>query len=314
MTDIVWICPRHGSVLTFTDLWTCPSGCDFPIVDVVSRFVPVDSYSSSFGVQWNHWPRTQLDSHSGVPVSRDRMWATLGDELFGRLEGATVLEVGAGAGRFTEVLLAEGATVYSVDLSTAIDANARNCPPSTSHVLAQADATNLPFASGQFDIVLALGMVQHTPRPEKTMRHLATHVAPGGWIVIDHYPKGLVHRVRAAQAYRAVMKRMPPEKALARTMRMHEFWSPIHARTRSTPGRKALVIMSPIVYFGDGWPQLTVEQRREWGVLDTYDSLTDHYKHRRSPQQVRALFDTLPLDDVWVGMAGPVVVAKGQAR
>lgn len=63
---------------------------------------------------------------------------------------------------------------------------------------------------------------------------------------------------------------------------------------------------------GDGWPQLSPEQRREWSILDTYDSLTDVYKHRRSPEQIGRLFDTLPLTDVTVGMEGHVVVGRGR--
>ena len=38
----------------------------------------------------------------------------------------TILEVGSGAGRFTEVLVTTGATVISCDLSSAVDANYRN--------------------------------------------------------------------------------------------------------------------------------------------------------------------------------------------
>ena len=308
-----WQCPDHAAPLTRGAGWECPQGCHFPVTQGIARFVPRSGYTASFGTQWNTWPQTQLDSYSGVTVSRDRLRSSLGPELFADLRDARVLEVGSGAGRFTEVLIAEGALVSSVDLSSAIDVNARNCPPSDQHVLVQADATNLPLVSAQFDVVIALGMVQHTPDPEATVRGLCRHLRPGGWLVIDHYPSGLVHRLRLAQAYRIVWKRMDPDRALAKTRRLHDSWSPRHARARTWLSRKALVLISPIVYFGDGWPQLTPEQKREWGVLDTFDSLTDHYKHRRSLRQVQALFASLPLDDVSVGMIGSVIVARGRS-
>lgn len=46
----------------------------FPIVGFVPRFVPASNYASSFGFQWNRFSRTQLDSHSGLQVSRDRFF------------------------------------------------------------------------------------------------------------------------------------------------------------------------------------------------------------------------------------------------
>jgi len=311
---LAWVCPVHGEPLSLANSWACPQGCRYPIVDGVARFASEDSYTNGFGTQWHRWPKTQLDSYSGTTVTRDRLLATLGDDLFEQLAELTVLEVGCGAGRFTEVLLAEGAFVCSIDLSSAIDVNASNCPASDRHVLAQGDAINLPLAPHQFDLVLALGMVQHTPDSAATIRHLCSQVRPGGRIVIDHYSSGLVHRIRAARLYRAVMRRMDPDKALERSVRLHDRWTPRHRRAKSTLAKKALVLASPIVYFGDGWPQLDAQQKREWGVLDTYDSLTDRYKHRLSLAQVEAIFAMLPLEDTSVRMVGTVVVGTGSAR
>ncbi len=70
----------------------------FPIVRHIPRFVPADTYASSFGFQWNTFRTTQLDSHTGLPISRERLikesrW-TLAD-----LAGKRVLDVGCGAGR-----------------------------------------------------------------------------------------------------------------------------------------------------------------------------------------------------------------------
>src|SRR5687767_1262502 len=76
----------------------------WPIVNFVPRFVPAENYAANFGMQWIRFARTQLDSHSGVPVSRGRFFHSTGvtpDELRGKL----VLDLGCGAGRFAEVSL-----------------------------------------------------------------------------------------------------------------------------------------------------------------------------------------------------------------
>src|SRR4030088_2241779 len=46
----------------------------FPIVRHIPRFVPADTYASSFGFQWNKFRATQLDSRTGLPISRERFF------------------------------------------------------------------------------------------------------------------------------------------------------------------------------------------------------------------------------------------------
>src|SRR5688572_9131541 len=84
------------------------SGHSFTIENSIPRFVATDNYAASFGLQWNRFQKTQLDSYSGHPISRNRFLAFTGwapDQLAGR----HVLDVGCGAGRFTEIALDCGA-------------------------------------------------------------------------------------------------------------------------------------------------------------------------------------------------------------
>jgi len=141
-----------------------------PAMRPIPSFVPSDDYAANFGAQWNRFLKTQLDSYTGLPISRDRLRRCLGEELWPQLRGKVILECGCGAGRFTEVLLAEGAKVMSVDLSVAVDANARNCPISENHRIAKADLTRLPFAPRQFDVVICIGVIQHTRIPRRPSR------------------------------------------------------------------------------------------------------------------------------------------------
>jgi hypothetical protein len=46
----------------------------YPIRSGIPRFVPESNYADNFGVQWNHFRQTQLDSHSGLPISSGRFW------------------------------------------------------------------------------------------------------------------------------------------------------------------------------------------------------------------------------------------------
>ncbi len=164
----------------------CPSGCHFPIIKGIPRFVSKDNYAAAFGNQWNAYRETQLDSFTGVDISRQRLARCLGGSM-DVVRGKRVLEAGCGAGRFTELLLAAGARVFACDLSSAVEANFANCYRANDYFVCQADITKLPVERQQFDVVVCLGVIQHTPSPEATIAALTDQVAPGGLLVIDHY-------------------------------------------------------------------------------------------------------------------------------
>ena len=77
------------------------------------------------------------------------------------------MEAGSGAGRFTEVLLQTGAEVFSFDYSNAVEANLSNNGEKLNLHLFQGDILNIPFPEEYFDKVICLGVLQHTPDPEK---------------------------------------------------------------------------------------------------------------------------------------------------
>ena len=121
-----FVSPRTGAPLRLDgEVLVSPMGERVPIVRSIPRFVPSESYTAAFGLQWNLHSQTQLDSRTGATLSRDRLERCLGRPLRD-LAGLRVLEAGCGAGRFTELLVNAGALVHAVDMSSAVDANRRN--------------------------------------------------------------------------------------------------------------------------------------------------------------------------------------------
>jgi len=96
---------------------------DFPDDGVLTLLE--DEYHDNFGYQWNRFNKLQLDSHNGSNESESRLLnqSELSLEDFA---GKVILEVGAGNGRFTEILLKYGAKVIAIDYSSAIYANYEN--------------------------------------------------------------------------------------------------------------------------------------------------------------------------------------------
>lgn len=310
--SVEWYCTRHNATLSLgSEGLVCPSGHQFPLRNGIPRFVEGSTYADAFGEQWNFFRRTQLDSYSGLPISRNRVRRCLGEELWGRLRELRVLECGCGAGRFTEVLLDEGAHVVSIDLSHAVDANAANCGLSRTHAVAQADINDLPFRPQSFDVVLCLGVVQHTPNSEQALTSLYSHVAPGGSLVVDHYRLALGWYTKTAPLFHEVLKRLPADTSLRFTNRMVDLLLPLHKKTVSNKRLHSLLAhLSPVLSYYRDLPELSEELQWEWARLDTHDYLTDWYKRFRTPSQLRRSLEQLGGSDIWCEPGGNGIEAR----
>jgi 2-polyprenyl-3-methyl-5-hydroxy-6-metoxy-1,4-benzoquinol methylase len=290
----------------------CSAGHRFSAANGIPRFVAPSSYADHFGEQWKRYPRTQLDSYTGHPITRDRMRRCFGEPLWSDLVGRDVLECGCGAGRFTEVLLDRGARVTSIDLSDAVEANVANFPLGPAHRVAQADILALPFAPGGFDVVVCLGVIQHTPDPELTIERLRQQVRPGGWLIIDHYTYELGWYTKSAPLFRMVLKRLPRRVSMRFTERLVDLALPLHKRVARSRLRSIVSRLSPVLTHYVTYPDLDDALQREWALLDTHDSLTDYFKHFRTRGQVLQQLQNLGLQDIWCEYGGNGVEARAR--
>lgn len=295
----------------------CSQGCRFPQVGGIPRFLEGGNYASSFGLQWKRYRLTQLDSHTGLTLSHDRLRRCLGGS-FEAVKGKDVLEAGCGAGRFTEVLLKEGARVVATDLSSAVEASYANFQGRPDYFVCQADILCLPFAPEQFDVVLCLGVVQHTPSPEKTIEALCSHIKPGGWLVLDHYTTGH-HVKRTLRFFRAVMIRIPPFLALILCRMIVAVLWPLHRLVRIRPRLRGmsrlsrlLTHISPVADYHAYYTEMTPVHLRAWAMLDTHDTLTDRYKHTRTAEEIAACLRACGMIEIHTVYAGNGVEARAR--
>jgi len=304
--------PRREALL-------CPRGCCFPSVRGIPRFVSSDNYAAAFGSQWKAFRRTQLDSYTGTRITHDRLARCLGGSL-DVVRGKRVLEAGCGAGRFTELLLRAGAEVFACDLSEAVEANYENCGSAERYFVCQADIARLPVQPRQFDFVVCLGVIQHTPDPEATIEALASHVRPGGWMIVDHYTGRVLLR-RTQAVLRWFLLKCPARLTLAFCSALTSTLWPLHrlawrARTTRNPAlalaRRAFLTLSPLLDYHYSYPFLGDALLKSWAVLDTHDALTDYYKHSRTAEEIGATLARLGLTDVVVAYGGNGVEARAR--
>ncbi len=108
------------------------------------------------------------------PIERRMMSGFLRalDEMVDGLTPARVLEIGAGEGEVLARVTARhpGAVVIGCDLA---DHDLAGEWRAAGHLGLFADATRLPFPDRAFDVVLAIEVLEHIPRPERALAELA---------------------------------------------------------------------------------------------------------------------------------------------
>jgi SAM-dependent methyltransferase len=195
----------------------------------------------------------------------------------------------------------------------AVEANRKNVGVRANYVVAQANLSSPPFPSAVFDVVIGLGMIQHTPSPEKTIASLYEMVKPGGLLIIDHYTRTLSSITKVAPLYRGVLKHMLAERSKRITDALVHAFFPLHWAVRKMRFMQMLLSrVSPCLVYFRTFPQLSRQQHYEWCQLDTYDHLTDYYKHLRSSGQIRAILRRLGAEQVTVWRGGNGV--EGRCR
>jgi SAM-dependent methyltransferase len=154
--------------------------------------------------------------------------------------GQRVLDVAAGNGNATLAAARRWADVTSTDYVPALlergraTAAAERLPVT----FQQADAEQLPFADGSFDVVLSVFGVMFTPNQEQAAQELLRVCRPGGKIgLVNWTPEGFI-----GQVFRTIGKYVPPPAGV----KPPSLWG-TEQRLREL--------------FGDGISQLTIEKR-----------------------------------------------------
>jgi len=266
-------------------------------------------YADSFGEQWNRYRRVQLDSVTGKPLSRTRFFE--GTRWPERLDGERVLEVGCGAGRFTEVLVSTGAEVVAVDASSAVEA-CRDTVGDAATVL-RADLFDLPFSEESFDRVFCYGVLQHTPDPRAAFLTVARYARPGGHVAADVYRRAeYVDRWSAKRLWRPLTTRLPRDWLRRGVEWYVPRWLPIDTRlARVRRLGRFLTAVVPCWNY-TGLLPLSREELRAWAVLDTYDALSPRYDKPQTLETVREWVAAAGLAAADVRPGGNGILINGQ--
>lgn len=161
-------------------------------------FPKVNSKSNSdvHRAHW-HWRARIYDRVRKLPVLREitrREMANVRSLLAGiEISGKRVLDVGAGTGTSTGVLPAT-AKITALDQSWEMLQRART--KNSKITLVQADARCLPFKTGTFDLVLAVGVLEYVRGAKIFMQEIRRVLHPPGYLLLTYSPKRLLNLLR----------------------------------------------------------------------------------------------------------------------
>ena len=275
----------------------------FDIVNGIPRFCEISNYSESFGFQWNKFELTQIDLFSGSSQSEQRFYQETGWEIE-ELNSSSVLEVGSGAGRFSEVFLRTSLGVlHSIDYSNAVEANHRtNGHYGDRFRLAQASIYDLPFSDHSFDRVFCLGVLQHTPSFEKSVHSLISKTKVGGEIVVDFYPiKGWYTKFHSKYFLRPLTRRLSKQKLLS-LIRNNVGWMLFLFDLLCKLRLGVLTRIIPLTDVRNFPDNLDSAKRREWAIMDTFDGLSPEYDNPQRLENVVRMFTSYGCDIKFSGL------------
>lgn len=304
-------CKTEGALDKADDGFVCSSCKDeYSILEGIPRFVPAENYANSFGFQWNLHSKTQMDKFNGTTVSRDRLYSE-SHWTPEQLTGKDVLECGSGCGRFTQALVESGANTYTIDYSSAVDANLINNGDHSNLLISQASIYDLPFKENYFDFLLCIGVIQHTPDPLLSLTSMLKHLKVGGKFCFDVYasPISYLHprhlfrpitkRVKKETLYKIIEVIMPPLFVLSTILHKIPFVGQLLARLVPVANWRANIkLKDESMYY-------------QWSLLDTFDWYSPAFEKPQSKATIEKHLNSLGLKSFEVERVRGLLVIRG---
>ncbi len=258
----------------------------YPVVRGIPRFVPPQNYAASFGYQWNTFQREQLDSNTKARLSEQRLLNETGwaKEWF---KDKWILDAGCGAGRFLEVAAHYGAQIVGVDLSLSVDGVKIGLAQYKNLHLVQGSIFDLPFKPGVFDACYCIGVLQHTPDPLRATASLPKVVKPGGRLAVTIYERRQFTMLNAKYVARAVTRFLPNRLLLQVIRGVMPVVFPLTSVLYRLPiVGKFFRFIIPVANYVE-MKELSLAQRYQLAILDTFDMLAPAYDIPQKEQPVR---------------------------
>lgn len=120
-----------------------------------------------------------------LSLGRTRAWRKATTAAINPQPGMKILDLAAGTGSSSAPLAAGGADVIPADFSEGMLAAGRKARPHLAFT--KADALNLPFADGEFDVATISFGLRNTQNTARALAEMLRVVKPGGELVVCEF-------------------------------------------------------------------------------------------------------------------------------
>ena len=173
-----------------------------------------------------------------LSLGNDRFWRVATTRAVAPHSGQRILDLAAGTGASSVAFARSGAYVIAADFSPGMIAEAKRRYGHMPNLeFRQADATDLPFADGEFDTVTMSFGLRNVNDPKRALRELRRVTKPGGRLVVcefSHPPSRAF-----AGVYRFYNDRILP--VVARTLSSNaDAYDYLNESIRDWPDQRAL--------------------------------------------------------------------------
>lgn len=123
-----------------------------------------------------------------LSLGNDRLWRVATLRAVAPQRGERILDLAAGTGTSSMAFVPSGAHVVAADFSRGMIEEGRRRHGDVPNLeFVQADATDLPFADGEFDAVTMSFGLRNVIDPRRALRELRRVTRPGGRIVVCEF-------------------------------------------------------------------------------------------------------------------------------
>ncbi len=120
-----------------------------------------------------------------LSLGRTKAWRKATTKIIEPRPGMKILDLAAGTGSSSAPMAAAGAEVIPADFSEGMLAAGRKARP---HLrFTKADALNLPFADGEFDLATISFGLRNNQKTERALAQMLRVTKPGGYLVVTEF-------------------------------------------------------------------------------------------------------------------------------